>query len=62
MDTTYITQLIGSVGFPIFMSIYLIRFMETEQREMRQTIEALRVSIDKLIDRLGREEKAGHED
>lgn len=61
MDANAITQLIGSVGFPIFMSIYLIRFMETEQREMRQTIEALRTSIDKLIDRLGREEKI-HED
>lgn len=57
MDVQVITNFIGSVGFPIFMCVYLIRFMEIEQKEMRKTIDALRLSIEKLNDRLGREEK-----
>lgn len=33
MDINVIAQLVGSVGFPICMSIYLIYFMQTELKE-----------------------------
>jgi len=52
MDINVIAQLIGSVGFPICMSIYLIYFMQTELKEMRKTIENNTLTMQKLLDRL----------
>ena len=52
MDFNSVTQFITSVGFPIFMSVYLVHFMETEQKEMREIIADLKGSIDRLNDRL----------
>lgn len=52
MDITVIAQLIGSVGFPICMSVYLIYFMQTELKEMRKTIENNTLTMQKLLDRL----------
>lgn len=52
MDPSTIMQFITSVGFPIFMCVYLVHFMETEQKEMRDIIADLKNSIDRLNDRL----------
>ena len=52
MDITVIAQLIGSVGFPICMSIYLIYFMQTELKEMRKSIENNTLTMQKLLDSL----------
>ena len=52
MDFNTITQFITAVGFPIFMCVYLVHFMETEQKEMREIIAELKGSIDRLNDRL----------
>lgn len=52
MDFTTITQFISSVGFPICCTVYLIYYMNSEQKQMRDTIEALKDSINKLIDKL----------
>lgn len=52
MDPSTIMQFITSVGFPIFMCIYLVHFMESEQKEMRDIIADLKNSIDRLNDRL----------
>jgi len=53
MDITAITQAISSLGFPIFISIYLIHYMEEEQKGMKETIEDLREAITILTERLG---------
>mgnify|MGYP003412125629 CR=1 FL=1 len=59
MDINIIAQLIGSVGFPICMSIYLIYFMQTELKEMRKSIENNTLTMQKLLDALDeRESKA----
>jgi len=52
MDINVIAQLVGSVGFPICMSIYLIYFMQTELKEMRKTIENNTLTMQKLVDKL----------
>lgn len=39
MDVATVTQLIGSVGFPIVCCIYLITTLQAEMKEMRKTIE-----------------------
>ena len=52
IDASMIAQLIGSVGFPICMSVYLIYFMQTELKEMRKTIENNTLTMQKLLDRL----------
>ncbi|MBP3197682.1 MAG: YvrJ family protein [Butyrivibrio sp.] len=57
MDVNAITSLIGSVGFPIAMSIYLIHFMQTEQKEMRDTISELKEAIIVLTSKIKGEHK-----
>lgn len=52
MDINVIAQLVGSVGFPICMSIYLIYFMQTELKEMRKSIENNTLTMQKLSDSL----------
>lgn len=52
MDINVIGQLVGSVGFPICMSIYLIYFMQTELKEMRKSIENNTLTMQKLLDSL----------
>lgn len=61
MDITVIAQLIGSVGFPICMSIYLIYFMQTELKEMRKSIENNTLTMQKVIDSLDDFNKKGSE-
>lgn len=59
MDVSVIAQLIGSVGFPICMSIYLIYFMQTELKEMRKSIENNTLTMQKVIDSLDDFNKKG---
>lgn len=59
MDVSTIAQLVGSVGFPICMSIYLIYFMQTELKEMRKSIENNTLTMQKLMDSLNDFNKSG---
>lgn len=52
-----IFSMIGSVGFPICMCVYLVHFMETEQKSMKDTISGLREAILTLTERLTKGEK-----
>ena len=52
MDINTITSLVGSVGFPICMSIFLIYFIQTEMKEMRKTIENNTLTMQKVVDSL----------
>lgn len=52
MDINTVAQLIGSVGFPICMSIYIMYFMQTELKEMRKSIENNTLTMQKVIDSL----------
>lgn len=57
MDWTTLTTLIGSLGFPIVICFYLINFMETEQKEMRETINELKTAIIQLTAKIEDTEK-----
>lgn len=57
MDINTIASLIGSVGFPICMSIYLIYFMQTELKEMRKSIENNTLTMQKVVDSLDKLDK-----
>lgn len=59
MDLSVIAQLVGSVGFPICMSIYLIYFMQTELKELRKSIESNTLTMQKVIDSLDDFNKGG---
>ena len=59
MDINVIAQLVGSVGFPICMSIYLIYFMQTELKEMRKSIENNTLTMQKVVDSLNDFNKSG---
>lgn len=52
MEIEVITSLIGSLGFPIFIAIYVLHIQNTTQKEMKESIEALKDAITKLIDKL----------
>lgn len=57
MDFNTIMSAIGSIGFPIVICFYLINFMETEQKEMRETINELKNAITELTARITGENK-----
>ena len=48
MDTATITQLIGNLGFPIFVSVFLIYFLQVQQKSMLEAIGKLSQSISDL--------------
>ena len=56
MDINAITQMIGSVGFPIVCCVYLIYTLQSEMKELRQTIENNTIVITKLAAKLDLEE------
>lgn len=45
MDITTITQLIGSLGFPIVMCIYMVRFINTTLATVSKTIDDMKDNI-----------------
>ena len=52
MDFQEIITLISNVGFPIFISLYLIYFMQKEQQETRSAIAELKNAIVALVEKL----------
>lgn len=54
-------SLIGSLGFPIFISVLLIYYIKEEQDKMRETLNELKTAITRLIDRIDTLEDNKHE-
>ncbi len=46
MDVTMITQLIGSLGFPIVACIYMAKMQEKQNEQHSKEVEELRKSVD----------------
>lgn len=60
MDVTVLTQLIGSLGFPIVACLYLFYLHNKSEERHKQEVERLSESVDnntraleKLIEKLG---------
>lgn len=64
MDVASFTQLIGSLGFPIFVCIYLVWNQRQEEEMHRQEVDKLSEAVinntlvlQKLLDKLGGDNK-----
>ena len=62
MDMQMINNLISSVGFPIFVAVWMLYKTSQDSKETRDTLNDLKVVIqsltDKLDNHLDREEKS----
>ena len=52
MELNTIAELIGSLGFPIFIAVYVLHIQNSTQKEMKESIDALKEAVTKLIDKL----------
>ncbi|MNM27070.1 YvrJ protein family protein [compost metagenome] len=66
MDASAIQSLISTVGFPIFVSIWMLykgskdsETLAKNQSEMTNAINILRVSVESLTSLLGKDSKGG---
>lgn len=57
MDVNALSSLISSVGFPIFMSIVLVYFMQKEQKDMSEAIHELKEAIIVLTENIKGDKK-----
>lgn len=48
MDMSAISQIISSLGFPIFVAVFMLYKSSKDSEEMRATINDLRVAITEL--------------
>lgn len=62
MDMQMVNNLISSVGFPIFVAVWMLYKTSQDSKETRDTLNDLKVVIQSLTDRLDnhldREEKS----
>lgn len=54
MDFNTIIQAVGSVGFPIVITLVLLWYMKGELSELRKTVENNTLIMQKLIDHMER--------
>lgn len=52
MEISELIQLIPNIGFPIFVSIYLLTYMNKQQEDMKETINELKNAINILTENL----------
>lgn len=52
MEIEQIIQIISNVGFPIFVAIYMLIYMNKQQQDMKETINELKNAINILTDNL----------
>lgn len=48
MEIEQIIQIISNVGFPIFVAIYMLIYMNKQQQDMKETINELKNAINIL--------------
>ncbi len=53
MEPDVIVSMVGSLGFPIVMCIFLLYMQNTTLKEMTETNKLLQMAIEKLISKLG---------
>lgn len=52
MDMTEITQIIGNLGFPIFVAVWMLYKSSSDSADMRSAISELKEAIVVLTDKL----------
>lgn len=62
MDISAITQLVGSVGFPIAMCLMMAFYIKGEQDTTRETLNNLKTAIQSLTEEIKDLERSRKED
>lgn len=57
MDMTEITQIIGNLGFPIFVAVWMLYKSSSDSADMRGAISELKEAIVVLTDKLDNDRK-----
>lgn len=57
MDMTEITQIIGNLGFPIFVAVWMLYKSSSDSADMRSAISELKEAIVILTDKLNNDGK-----
>lgn len=57
MDMTEITQIIGNLGFPIFVAVWMLYKSSSDSADMRSAISELKEAIVILTDKLDHDGK-----
>ena len=57
MDMTEITQIIGNLGFPIFVAVWMLYKSSNDSAEMRSAISELKQAIVVLTEKLDNDGK-----
>lgn len=52
MDISSVSELIGTVGFPILVALLLMWYIKQEQDAMKETLNELKSAITRLIERI----------
>ena len=52
MEIEQIIQIISNVGFPIFVAIYMLIYMNKQQEDMKETINELKNAINILTENI----------
>jgi len=59
MDIQLIGQIISSLGFPIFVAIYLLNREDKTLEELKEVINQNTLAIQRLLDKLEKDGKEG---
>ena len=57
MDMTEITQIIGNLGFPIFVAVWMLYKSSSDSADIRSAISELKEAIVILTDKLNNDRK-----
>lgn len=57
MDMTEITQIIGNLGFPIFVAVWMLYKSSSDSADMRSAISQLKEAIVVLTEKLDNDRK-----
>lgn len=54
MDMSAISQLISTVGFPIFVAVWMLYKSSEDSKQTRQALDDLTIAVTKLSDKIDR--------
>ena len=56
MDLSAVSQIISTVGFPIFVAVWMLYKSSEESKQTRQALNDLTIAVTKLSDRIDKGE------
>lgn len=59
MDLSAVSQLISTVGFPIFVAVWMLYKSSEDSKQTRQALSDLTIAVTKLSDRIDKGENNG---